>query len=298
MSRLMETYDPNWEARWQRAWDALQALKAGDGEGWIGAQETARRAPIVETLTKELYAALDAQFRTVTDYAAFLWKPLNEAMTNAGKDIPWLTVTEDTTVEDVRSFYQKANRTLARFRSLDLVEDPFEWASGVFCEPPWPGDKRRVVDREFAFQNDVTLKARLVIETKPSGIHCCAIDAPNPRISVKSRATEIANVLTPELRSRWRRDLRQSIWRYFVPPPITFYFYAPQTFWDSPGDHVFQVTFESSGGELHSPTWNGMSSIPPVLHKLALDQDREFRDLVAAQPPGGRATDLMARGRL
>ena len=298
MSRLMETYDPNWEARWQRAWDALQALKAHDGDGWIGSEETARRAPIIEAHTKEMFAALDAQFRTVKDYAVFLWKPLNDAMTYAGKDIPWLTVTDDTTLEEVRAFYQKANRTLARLGKLDLVEDPFEWASGVFCEPQWPGDTRRVIDREFAFQHDVTFKARLVIETKPTGIHCCAIDAPNPRNSVKSRATEIANVLTPELRSQWRRDLRRSARRFFIPPPISFYFYAPQLFWDSPGDHVFQVSFKSSRGELHSPTWRGMSSIPPLLHKLALDQDPEFRDLVAAQPPGSRATDLMAQGRL
>lgn len=298
MSRLMETYDPNWQARWQRAYDQLQALKAQDGDGWIGDEEQARRTPIVEALTKEMFAALDAQFRTVMDYAAFLWKPLNEAMTFAGKDIPWPSFTEHTAMEEVRAAYQKANGMLTRLKTLDLIEDPFEWSSGVFCEPPWPGEKQRVIDREFAFERDVTLKARLVIETKLAGIHCCAIDAPNPRFSVKSRAVEIANVLAPELRAQWRRDRRYSLRRYFVPPPITFYFYAPQVFWDLPGDHVFQVTFKSSGGKLHTPTWQGMSSIPPLLHKLALGQDPEFRDLVASQPPGGRATDLMANGRL
>jgi hypothetical protein len=78
MSRLMETYDPNWDARWQIAHDAFAELQRANGDGLSAAQIAACQKRSNELLV-EMQEAYVAQFRTVADYAAFIGKSSSEA---------------------------------------------------------------------------------------------------------------------------------------------------------------------------------------------------------------------------
>jgi hypothetical protein len=79
------------------------------------------------------------------------------------------------------------------------------------------GVRREIFDREFEEKGRQTVMARLVVERHPEGVHCCAIDHPGMRNSVKARITEIANQLRSELFPH-DKAMRMLFWR-LVPPP-------------------------------------------------------------------------------
>jgi hypothetical protein len=283
MSRLMETYDPNWDARWQIAHDAFTELQRATGDGLSSAQIAACQKRSNELLV-EMQDAYVAQFRTVVDYAAFHWKELERSLTIANKDLPWPVFGADATREDVIYAYREFVRRFEQLKAFDFLEAPAEWEEAIFREELPAGVRREIFDREFEEKGRQTVMARLVVERHPEGVHCCAIDHPGMRTSVKARITGIAN----QLRSELRRDKAgRTLSRWLVrPPPITFYAYAPQMFWNTPADHVSEVSFEVSRGVYESPKWRGMNSVPPLLRRLALDTDAEFRHLLSVQPRG------------
>jgi hypothetical protein len=283
MLRLMETYDPNWEVRWQIAHDAFAELRRATGDGSSLAQIAACQKRSNELLV-EMQDAYVAQFRTVADYAAFHWKELERSLTIANKDLPWPVFGADATREDVVSAYKQFIRRLERLKAFDLAEEPAEWEEAIFREELPAGVWREIFDREFEEKGRQTVTARLVVERHPEGVHCCAIDHPGMRSSVKARITEIANRLRSELR---RDKAGRTLFRWPVrSPAITFYAYAPQLFSNTPADFVSQVSFEVSGGVYESPKWRGMNSVPPLLRRVALDTDAEFRHLLSVQPAG------------
>ena len=284
MSRTMATYDPNWEARWQRAYDAAMEYQSAMVKDGVSSAERAHLMKLGDALGIELDQALDAQFKTVADFAASRFKFLEQSMTYAGKDVPWPVFSHDATREDVSDAYHKAERMLERLKAFDIMEKPADWTEEVFREKLPAGVQREICDREFEFEHDIKVKARLLIERHGDAIHCCAIDFPNARMSVKGRFEEIASQIRIELLARGMTDWRSMLRRYVRPLKITFYAYTPQMLCDLPADHVFCVKFELYKGKYRSQKWHGAGSVPPLLRRLAMDMDPEFRDLVSVQP--------------
>ena len=206
-------------------------------------------------------------------------------MTCANKDLPWPVFGADATREDVIYAYREFASRFEQLKAFDFMEPAAEWEQPIFREELPAGVRCEIVDREFKEKGRQTVMARLVVERHPEGVHCCAIDHPGMRSSVKARITAIANQLRRELR---RDKAGRTLFRWPVrsQQAMTFYAYAPQMFWNTPADHVSQVSFEVSRGVYESPKWRGMNSVPPLLRRLALDTDAEFRHLLSVQPAG------------
>ena len=292
MSRPMATYDPDWEARWQKAYDAAMKLQNARA---LDSADLARQMKLSKELIAELYQAHDAQFKTVADIAASRYESVERLMSLAGKDVPWPVFREDATGEDVNFAYCKTMRMLDRLNAFDLSKKPADWKDGVFREQLPTGVQREIRDREFMFERDIKVKARLIIERHGDAVHCCAIDFANARMSVMSRFEEIATEIRMELLARGPTDWLSTLRRYVRPLKITFYAYAPQMLCDLPADHVFRVKFELYKGKYRSQKWHGAGSVPPLLRRVAMDMDPEFRDLVSVQPV---VTDRTASGSL
>ncbi len=122
MSLALETYDPNWEARWQAGYDALGELDRAAARDGFSLAALGSNQKNCEAQVAEMYRALDAQFETVADYAAFLSKQLDVAMSTTDHVVPWPIFPEDATREDVSAAWQKADRELKRLKGFELTQ--------------------------------------------------------------------------------------------------------------------------------------------------------------------------------
>lgn len=122
MSLALETYDPNWEARWQAAYDACQEIERADARDGDNLAVLGANMAISERRLTEMRRAWDAQFKTVADFAEFLSKQLDIAMSTTDKFVPWPVFPDNATREDVMAAWVIADRELKRLKGFDLSQ--------------------------------------------------------------------------------------------------------------------------------------------------------------------------------
>ena len=182
---VLETYDPNWKARFDAKHGLLEAL---------------REMPVLEQdpdfrsrLTDDLCDALLGQFKYGWEYEAFLRQqhvPWFVGKAEGQIDLPIPSTPHTATPEEMRAHYRRWNELAHELRHHLSLDPAVEWESGLFSEGLADGSTRETFDEVIApSDRHAPIRARFVVETQGSTVHVCALQ----RVGVACGGLSIAN---------------------------------------------------------------------------------------------------------
>lgn len=202
----LSSYDPAWEARWDKANALLRLLRERDPSG---SSELAAR------LVEELCQACSAQFRFACDLEAHLARDSAGPAQRAGLPLPHIS--GSATPEEMTARYKAFRALCARVEAYRAAE-PFEdWDTGVFRLEPRTGRAREIRDLEVPQDWDLDLgrrvQLRLILERQDEDLHVCVLEHPLSQapLTLAARdavARSLAAEFLPERRG-WLARLRR-----------------------------------------------------------------------------------------
>jgi hypothetical protein len=157
----LPSYDPAWEARWDRADALLRLLWERDPSG---------SSELTAQLVEELCQACSAQFRFACDLEAHLARDSAGPAQRAGLPLPHIA--GSASPEEMTARHQAFRALCARVEAYRAAE-PFEdWDTGVFRLEPSTGCAREIRDLEvpqgwgLAWGQDLgrRVRVRLILE--------------------------------------------------------------------------------------------------------------------------------------
>lgn len=177
---VLDTYDPNWEARF----NAVHAkLKAIEDRGWPW-----RDHALAEQLTQELIDAHEAQYQYLWQFDAAQY---GHYRLGAWRDDPAeLRVPSPphtASPAEVRAHYVQLGKARDYRRFVALLPPAIEWGKGVFARTPPAGVSRTVREATIeASRMGLPVRMTLVVERHPGMTHVCAIQGPEDGASVNN----------------------------------------------------------------------------------------------------------------
>ena len=206
----LPSYDPAWEARWDRANALLRLLRERDPHG--SSELTAR-------LVEELCQACSAQFRFACDLEEHLARDSAGPAQRAGLPLPHIA--GSATPEDMTARHQAFRALCARVEAYRAAE-PFEdWDTGVFRLKLKIGCAREIRDlqvpQDGGWDRGLDLgrrvRVRLSLERLEEDLHVCVSEHPLSQAPLTLAARDaVARSLAAEFlaeRRGWRDRLRR-----------------------------------------------------------------------------------------
>ena len=274
MLHLLDTYDPEWEARWETANARCEALLATPGtEQRLTVAQRAARTAEMKAVARTLQDAFDAQFRTVDDYRDhwLKWFPVSH-----GREQPATAIPDGLTLPDLRTHLARlsASAPIAlRQRDCPAPQDPPGLAP---FRSPQPADVERYVEHIELHIPGYLEPARclLAVETTPCAAHLCFIwvkDGASVCDHIEALAT---HVYRERLRMQrgWRSLLGLRVPGQYRPRDVAIYEYDPigASEWSNDGVDQVVMHWDRHVGFV-DPHWRIYPSVPVWLAEVADD---------------------------
>lgn len=182
---VLETYDPNWEPRFDAIHARLKVLQERD---WF-----LRDHELCKLLTKELIDAHEAQFQ----FAWQLDKALRERHGGLPRAVdPTLRIPSPphtASPAEMEAHYAKWREGWEYRWFVALLPPAVEWETGVFAQTPPAGVTRTVQEATIeAPRMCLPVRMTLVVERHPGTTHVCAIQGPEGGASVTNNLDLVA----------------------------------------------------------------------------------------------------------
>lgn len=285
MTFLLDTYDPDWEARWERANARCEALRAtlGTGLKLTVAQSTARTAEM-EVAARTLQNAFDAQFRTVNHYRDHWLKWFSAS--HDGEQ-PATTVPDGLTMPELRTHLDRLSATAwlaVRKRDRPAPQDPP--GLGAFRTPAGANVQRHVERLELDIpEHGRSVRCLLAAEVTRPAAHVCFIwvkDGGSPCNDIEGLANHACRTLL-SCRRGWRGLLGLRVPGQFRPGDVAFYEYDPiwASEWSKDAFSRVEMRWDGHKG-FTDPSWHSYPSIPAWLVEVA---DNPLSRLIGSVPP-------------
>jgi hypothetical protein len=171
----LSSYDPAWEARWDKANALLRLFRERDPSG---------SSELAAQLVEELCQACSAQFRFACDLEEHLARESAGPAQRVGLPLP--QIAGSATPEEMTARHQAFRALCARVEAYRAAA-PFEdWDTGVFRLEPRTGCAREIRDLEVSQDwgldrgQDLGRRARvrLILERHGEDFHVCVIEHP------------------------------------------------------------------------------------------------------------------------
>jgi hypothetical protein len=273
----LSSYDPAWEARWDKVNALLRLLRERDPSG---------TSELTERLVEELCQACSSRFRFACDLEEHLAAESAGPAQRAGLPLPQIA---GSVPPEKMTARHKAFRALCARVEAYRAAEPFEdWDTGVFRLEPGTGCARETrdlevpQDRGLAWSLDLGRRARvrLILERQHDDIHVCVLEHPLSQapLTLAARdavARSLAAEFLPERRG-WRERLRRKTRSKLMV-------------------HVIVRPFQSSGGErrvreeeilrdgaggVQVVKTGVVRCVPPLMAREILDMDPDLRQAV------------------
>jgi hypothetical protein len=203
---VLDTYDPNWEARFDAIHAELKIVQ--DGDWFLRDHDRAKQ------LTEELIAAHEAQYEHISQYAAAHYG--HHCLGALPDDPPELYVPAPphaVTRAQVQAYFADLGKARVYWRFLASLPPALEWGTGVFAQTP-PADVTPTVDEAIIKTPPMETPVRmtLVVEHHRGVTHVCAVQGPEDLASITNNLDLVADYIAerylprPRLLSRlWSR---------------------------------------------------------------------------------------------
>ena len=269
----LPSYDPAWEARWDRANALLRLLRERDPQG--SRQLTAR-------LVEELCQACSARFRFACDLEEHLAVESAGPAQRAGLPLPHISGAA--TPEEMTARHKAFRALCARVEAYRAAE-PFEdWDTGVFRLEPRTGCAREVRDieipQDWGLDPSRRVRVRLILERQDDDLHVCVLEHPLSQAPLTLAARDaVARSLAAEFLAEHRRWLAR-LWRKTRSRLLVHVIVRP--FQPSGGESRVreeEILRDGAGGVQVVKT-GVVRCVPPLMVREILDMDPELRQAV------------------
>lgn len=273
----LPSYDPAWEARWDRANALLRLLRERDPQG--SRQLTAR-------LVEELCQACSARFRFACDLEEHLAQDSAGSAQRAGLPLP--AIPGSATPEEMTARHQAFRALCARVEAYRAAE-PFEdWDTGVFRLEPRTACVREIRDLEvpqdwglgWGLDLGRRVRLRLILERQDEDLHVCVLEHPLSQapLTLAARHAVVRSLAAEFLaeRRRWRARLRRKTRARLMVHVIV------QPFQPSGGERRIreEEILRDGSGEVQVVETGVVRGVPPLMVREILDMDPELRQAV------------------
>ena len=273
----LPSYDPAWEARWDKANALLRLLRERDPSG---SSELAAR------LVEELCQACSAQFRFACDLEAHLAAESAGPAQRAGLPLP--PIAGSATPEEMTARHQAFRALCARVEAYRAAEPFKDWDTGVFRLEPRTGCAREIRDLEvpqdwgLGWSQDRGRRARvrLILERHGEDLHVCVLEHPLSQAPLTLAARDaVVRSLAAEFlaeRRRWlarlRRKTRSRLMVHVIVRP----------FQPSGGERRVreEEILRDGSGRIQVVETGVVRCVPPLMVREILDMDPELRQAV------------------
>jgi hypothetical protein len=271
----LPSYDPAWEARWDKANALLRLLRERDPHG---------SRELTEQLVEELCQACSARFRFACDLEEHLAADSAGPAQRAGLPLP--LIAGSATPEEMTARHQAFRALCARVEAYRAAE-PFEdWDTGVFSLEPRTGGARESRDLEVPQNWGLDLgrrvRVRLILERQDEDLHVCVIEHPLSQAPLTLAAGDaVARSLAAEFlaeRRGWLARLRRKTRSRLLVHVIV------RPFQPSGGERRIREEeieiLRDGSGEVQVVETGVVRCVPPLIVREILDMDRALRQAV------------------
>lgn len=235
---VLETYDPKWKIR-------LDEIHQK--------QESNRAAGISDPkLHEQLLEAFHSQFRTASDYLAWVTERLGEKAASERKVLVLENLPKDSTVERINEWQRAAYQMLDEqdYISLPIGSLP----SGFFEEPLADNAERKSFFLNYEGFHGFSSHARCTLEKTANGAHVClhhmkSSTGTSPTNMIEKLATNIREIFLPDLK----------------PDQITFFIHVPTNVAGHTGESFSRVDMKWDGKEYTQPRWIHIDAVPSAI---------------------------------
>lgn len=266
----LPSYDPAWEARWDKANALLRLLRERDPSGSL--ELTAR-------LVEELCQACSAQFRFACDFEEHLARDSAGPAQRAGLPLP--PIPGSATPEEMTARHQAFRALCARVEAYRAAE-PFEdWDTGVFRLEHRTGCGREIRDldvpQDWGLDRSRRARVRLILERQDKDLHVCVLEHPLSHAPLTLAARHaVARSLAAEFlaeRRGWRERLRRKTRSRLLVHVIV------RPFQPHGGERRVreEEILRDGSGEIQVVETGVVRCVPPLMVRQILDMDPELR---------------------
>jgi hypothetical protein len=273
----LPSYDPAWEARWDKANALLRLLRERDPQG---------SSELTAQLVEELCEACSAQFRFACNLEAHLARDSAGPAQRAGLPLPHIP---GSATPDEMTARHKAFRALCARVEAYRAAEPFEdWDTGVFRLEPKTGCAREIRDLEvpqgwgLGWGLDLGRRARvrLILERQDDDLHVCVLEHPLSQAPLTLAARHaVARSLAAEFlaeRRGWlerlRRKTRSKLMFHVIVRPFQPY----------GGERRIreEEILRDGSGRIQVVETGVVRCVPPLMAREILDMDPDLRQAV------------------
>ena len=279
----LSTYDPDWQARWDRCHAALTASRAEQRvQDWACDAELDARC---SRELDELNDAYHSRFQTVEEYRDHVMA--FDVGFARGLDVPLPHFPDGASLQEVNALLSRFwadTQDARRERHRPQAADPPNLMA--FTTPPQVGCER-VIEEFFLPRSweGGPVDCLLIMEATPKIVHVCFVSRRDGG-SVPNNIERLANEIYRsrfEPRGRWQRVrdffgiVKPGTYR---PEALVFYDYLP---WNLGGTNLCKEDFSSVTltwhGELgfRDPKWQSFPSTPALIAEAARRQPRQLQ---------------------
>ncbi|MDX2028877.1 MAG: hypothetical protein SFW62_09630 [Alphaproteobacteria bacterium] len=254
----LETYDPNWGARWETIDQELQRTRK-EMEGMsLADSRHASAQQLADDLNHQLLDAFHAQFRTAADYKAWSLEKLKEKADRCRKVLILPDLPNDATVPQIREWIANGYEMI---EGQDYRRLPVGQPEGVQAfQSKLPLNATRVT---FYLSYETLGRfydARVTIEQTQRQAFVCFHHIPDsismtPTNAIERNATVIRTTLLPHLKTE----------------NITFFIHVPSAAGGLLlGEKFSKVDMHWSGDSYTSPQWTHYKVVPPAIREAEI----------------------------
>jgi hypothetical protein len=273
----LPSYDPAWEARWDKANALLRLLRERDPQ---------ESRELTEQLVEELCQACSAQFRFACDLEEHLARDSAGPAQRAGLPLPHIP--GSATPDEMTARHQAFRALCARVETYRATE-PFEdWDTGVFRLEPRMGCAREVRDLEvpqdwglaWGLDRGRRVRVRLILERHDEDLHVCVLEHPLSQAPLTMAARDavarsLAAEFLPERRGwlvRLRRKTRSRVMVHVIVRP----------FQPHGGERRVreEEILRDGSGRIQVVETGVVRCVPPLMVREILDMDPDLRQAV------------------
>lgn len=267
MIKELPTYDPSWAERFEAAHRRFDLMKLG------GAPDAMR----VEV--DAMHQAHDAQFRTVSDYEAFLFGEAKAEARVRGYELKLRSVGPSGTREDVNGRYADAIEAIDRAERVRSRPPPACPAGlDAFHDPVAPGRMRRL---ERWHRRRISGRSATYLVAAEHGVevvHVCVVHLGEGAVPSNFAAEFATEIYTSQLAPNraetppwWKRLLGQG--GGYRPDQVHFYTYVPWYLHPLGHEQLWEHRLFWRRGGFREEDWRGglgrrFETVPPALVNL------------------------------